>query len=353
MSVWINPLDKQSKATIAVIVVALTALVGSLDYVTGPHISVSAFYLLPLSLAAWYLGIGFALCIAAASVAAWVAGNVANGDVDFVNVGLVSWNAGVQLISYVVVVFVLAKLRALNRDLETRVEHRAAALTREITERERLQQELLRVSEEEQRRIGQDLHDGLCQHLAGTAFTVQVLRQELERKGLPEAETARKIVTLIEDGISLSRRLAQGLDPVEMDSTGLMLALEELALTTQKLFNVACVFVCPSPVLVHDAVTANHMFRIAQESVRNAVNHGKPAQIAIQLNTLDNGTELRIEDDGAGLRDGISEREGMGLRLMAHRARAIGATFTVAPRESGGTAVTCLLPSISNVENAA
>jgi signal transduction histidine kinase len=246
---------------------------------------------------------------------------------------------------------VLAKLRSLNRDLETRVEQRAAALTREITERERLQQELLRVSEEEQRRIGQDLHDGLCQHLAGTAFTAQVLRQDLEQKNLLEAETAGKIVALVEEGISLSRRLAQGLDPVEMDSTGLMLALEELALTTRKLFNVVCSFVCPSPVLVHDAVAANHLFRIAQEAVRNAVSHGKPTKIIIQLHTLDDGTELRIEDDGVGVQDKISDREGMGLRLMAHRARAIGAIFSVMPRDNGGTIVTCLLPASANVES--
>jgi signal transduction histidine kinase len=336
--------SRQSKSTIAAIAVALTAFTGVLDYLTGPHISVSAFYLLPLSLAAWYLGAPFAFFIAVASVAAWVMGNILNHDSDFTNIGLVSWNAVVQFVSYLVVVVVLTRLRALNRDLETRIIQRTAALTTEIAERDRLQQELLNVSDSEQRRIGQELHDGLCQHLAGTALTCQVLREELEQNGLPEAAKARKIVELIEEGISLSRRTAQGLDPVEMDSTGLMLALEELAATTQKLFNVTCVFACPSPVLIHDTSAANHMFRIAQEAVRNAVNHGRPDRIVIRLSTLDDGLELRIEDNGSGLPATRPTREGMGLRLMENRARAIGAEFAIQPRENSGTIVTCMLP---------
>src|SRR6202043_497243 len=110
----------------------------------------------------------------------------------------------------------------------------------------------------------------------------------------------------------------------------LMLALDEFAATTSKLFNVDCRFECDSPVLIHDTFAAQQMYRIGQEAVRNAVKHGRVHDILIQLNTLDDGLELRIEDDGVGLPDSFAASQGMGLRIMPHRARVIGATFDVA-----------------------
>jgi signal transduction histidine kinase len=278
------------------------------------------------------------------SLAVWITGNIANGDADFTSPGLVGWNGGVQLISFVVVVFTLARLRTLQSGLEVRVRERAAALTREIAERERLQRDLLEISETEQRRIGQDLHDGLCQHLVGTALTCQALHEELAEKGLGEADRAQKIVKLIEEGVTLSRRSAKGLHPVEMDAEGLMLALDEFATTASKLFNVSCLFECESPVLIHDDATAGQFFRIAQEAVRNAINHGRAQTIMIQLNTLENGLELRIVDDGIGLASAAPSHEGLGLRIMHDRACVIGAVLDVRPGDEGGTVVACTLP---------
>jgi signal transduction histidine kinase len=203
---------------------------------------------------------------------------------------------------------------------------------------------LLEASEQEQRRIGQDLHDGLGQHLAGTAIAGQVLREKLERQDRQEAVDAKKVVELIEEGVSLTRRSAKGLHPVDLSAEGLMLALEEFSSMTTKLFDVQCRFVCESPVLVHSAGTAEHLYRIAQEATRNAVQHGNARNIVIELNTLEEGHELRIEDDGAGVVSAPPSTAGMGLRIMAHRARLIGATFDVTARPSGGTAVICRLP---------
>ena len=328
----------------AVAAILLALCIGEFDYTTGTLISLSAFYLLPVSLAAWFVGTGFALFTAALCVAVWMAGNMVAGDASFASPFLIAWNGSVQFASFVVVVLVLVKLRNLNRELESRVRDRAAALTREIAERERLQHMLLEASEQEQRRIGQDLHDGLGQHLAGTAIAGQVLREKLERRQLQEASDAKKVVELIEEGVSLTRRSVKGLHPVDLTAEGLMLALEEFAATTTRLFDVNCCFICELPVLIHSAATAEHLFRIAQEGTRNAVQHGGARNIVIELNTLEEGHELRVEDDGSGIPSVPPATGGMGLRIMAHRARMIGASFRIANRAGGGTSVICQLP---------
>ncbi|HEY2445465.1 MAG TPA: sensor histidine kinase [Rhizomicrobium sp.] len=344
MGALMDFLEQQSKLRLVVVAILLALCIGVFDYLTGTHISLSAFYLLPVSLAAWFIGARFGLLIAGLCVAVWMLGGIGAGDEDFADAFLLTWNGTVQLMSFVVVVFVLARLRSLNQVLESRVRERASALTREIAERERLQHLLLDASEQEQRRIGQDLHDGLGQHLAGTAIAGQVLREKLERQRLREAADAKKVVELIEEGVSLTRRSVKGLHPVAMDAEGLMLALEEFAATSGRLFEVNCRFVCESPVLVHSAATAEHLFRIAQEATRNAIQHGCAKEIVIELNTFEEGHELRIEDDGSGIAPSLSSTGGMGLRIMAHRAQLIGASFEVNQRTGGGTIVTCRLP---------
>jgi signal transduction histidine kinase len=344
MSSIFHFLGRQPRVAMAGYCILLTLLVGYIDYETGPGISMSAYYLLPLALAAWYVGWRFSIAIVVLGIAVWIAANISNGDPNFHNVPVLAWNATVQVVSDAIVVFVVTRLRDLNVSLEARVRERATALTKEILERERVQEELLNVSEREQRRIGRDLHDGLCQHLAATALTCQVLREELAEQGFASAARAQKVVELIERSIRLSRQSARGLDPVAMDAEGLMSALEEMAAATSDLFRIPCTFECESPVLVHDSAVTEHLFRIAQEAVRNAVTHSRAGRIFVMLETTENGLELRIEDDGAGFEPEKSTAKGMGLRIMPLRARLIGATFHATSSPGAGTVIACLLP---------
>ena len=355
VSKWLADAHQTLRRSMPAAVVAafvLTAVVGFFDLVTGAEVSVSAFYLIPITFASWFVGLRFGLLIAACCVATWVTVNLVNSDDEFATPLLGFWNAAVQFASDMVVVAFTTQIRSLQRGLEQRVQERATALTKEVIERERLQRELLKVSEREHRRIGQDLHDGLCQHLAGTAIAGQVLREKLARNHLAEAADAQRVVELIQEGVLLSRRSAKGLYPVEFDAAGLMSALEEFATTTSKLFRINCRFECESPVLVHDGAAAEHMYRIVQEAVRNAISHGRARNIVIRLETLDEGQELRIEDDGEGISSTASS-EGMGLRIMAHRAREIGGTFRIERRRGAGTLVCCALPSMPELEEAA
>jgi signal transduction histidine kinase len=314
--------------------------VGLVDYATEWQYSFSVFYLLALSTAAWFVGRTYAYFIAIFSVVVSLVGDFASGP-RYSSPVVPFWNAFFLLVVYAVVVELLSRLRRLTRGLEAEVRQRTAALTSEMAERERLERELLEVSEREQRRIGHDLHDSLGQHLTGAALAGQVLAEKLEGRSLPEAADAAKVVELVEGGIALSRKLAKGLDPIEMGSAGLMQALDELAETSSGLFKVRCRFECDSPVLVKNSSVAVHLYRIAQEAVTNAIKHGKARLIVIRLETTEDGMELSIRDDGLGLPDPSGRGSGMGLRIMAHRAGMIGADFTARRGETAGTVVEC------------
>ena len=339
---FVKQLEHRSRAASITAAVLIVAVIGTADYLTGFETSFSAFYLLAIGLAAWFVGRGFAIFVSILSVAVSLAGDMARG-AHFSNPFVPAWNAVILLAFYLVVVWLLAILRSLYRNLEGQVRQRTGALTEEIAERERLERELLEISEREQRRIGQDLHDSLCQHLTGATLAGQVLEEKLAALNLPLAADAGNMVELVEQGIDLSRKLAKGLYPVEMAADGLMLALEEYAATASELFKVACRFECDSPVLMHDPATAGHLYRIAQEAVGNAIKHGKARNILIRLEVGEEGTVLSIKDDGVGLPEPLPMKRGIGLRIMAHRSTMIGGKFNVRRDEAGGTLVTCEL----------
>jgi len=349
---WFKNFGQKPRAFFIVVAVLIVIVVGMVDYATGWELSFSVFYLLALGLAAWCVGRGFAVFISVLSVAVSLAGDLATGQ-RYSSRLVPWWNASIVLAFYLVVVWLVARLRTLYGELETRVKLRTTALTDEMAERERLERELLEISEREQRRIGHDLHDSLGQHLTGAALAGQVLEEKLATRGLREAADANKVVELVEQGIALSRKLAKGLHPIEMEAEGLMEALEELAATTGELFKVSCRFECDSPVLIADAATAGHIYRIAQEAVRNAIKHGKARNVIMQLEALDDGMALRVRDDGIGLPNPLPRTTGLGLRIMAHRASMIGAAFEARGDKAGGTTVSCMLRHGANAEKIA
>jgi PAS domain S-box-containing protein len=215
---------------------------------------------------------------------------------------------------------------------------------RDITERKRLEKEILEISEREQRRIGQDLHDGLCQHLAGIEMLAQVLAQKLAPKSKDASARATEISTAVREAISQTRLLARGLSPVTLESEGLMSALTELAVNTEKMFRVKCALVCPDVVKFDDHAAATHLFRIAQEAVSNALKHGKAKNISISLTESANHLHLRVDDDGAGFPEKFSASTGMGLRIMQTRIGMVGGSLTIERQPAGGTSVIFAAP---------
>ncbi len=214
----------------------------------------------------------------------------------------------------------------------------------DITERKHLEQTILEVSGREQRRIGQDLHDGLGQHLTGIAFMSKVQEQKLMEKSMPEADDAAKIVKLVNEAIHKTRELARGLLPVVSDAQGLMSALQQWASEVEDLFGISCRFQCFAPVLIHDDTMATHLYYIAREAVNNGIKHGHASQIVIQLAAEEGQGVLTITDNGSGISDLSANNGGMGRHLMSYRARVIGGSLEIQRVPSGGTAVICLFP---------
>jgi two-component system CheB/CheR fusion protein len=214
----------------------------------------------------------------------------------------------------------------------------------DITERKRLEEAVLEVSAKEQRRIGQDLHDGLGQHLTGIAFMSKVQEQKLAEKGLAEAAEAARIVRLVNEAINTTRELAHGLLPVISDAQGLMSALRRLAAEVEDRFNISCRLRADEPVLIHDANMSTHLYRIAQEAVNNAIKHGQAKNIVISLFARNGQGNLRIENDGASLPEPSVNDSGMGMQIMNYRVRMIGGSLKVDSGETRGVTITCLFP---------
>jgi PAS domain S-box-containing protein len=215
---------------------------------------------------------------------------------------------------------------------------------RDITERKRMEKTVLEISAREQRRIGQDLHDGLGQHLTGIAFMSKVQEQKLAEQGLPEAGDAARIVALVNEAIHKTRELSHGLLPVNSDSHGLMSALRRWAAEVEEMFHVSCRFVVDYPVVIHDADLSTHLYRIAQEAVNNAIRHGHAKNIVITLVADNEYGVLRIENDGSDLPRLSKNNSGMGMQIMNYRARMLGGSLKVESGPARGVTVTCWFP---------
>jgi PAS domain S-box-containing protein len=215
-------------------------------------------------------------------------------------------------------------------------------IARDITERKRLERELLEISNREQRRIGHDLHDGVCQQLAGIVYLTDTLADRLQEKGATEAPDAERISRLINTAISQTRGVARGLFPVRLEENGLVSALEELAADASELFHITCQFTCNQMPEEMDNDIALHLYYIAREAVTNAAKHGKGRNVRISLESSGERYALTVQDDGIGFKSSDPRQSGMGLRIMRYRAAVIGAPLEVRSQPGSGTQVTCL-----------
>jgi two-component system, LuxR family, sensor kinase FixL len=263
----------------------------------------------------------------------------------------------------------VSEVRVGGRRLFTGIVH-------DLTERRRLEQQIMEAAANEQRRIGQDLHDGLCQDLIGIAFGLDALARNLPPGA--DAAPAEKLAASVRQAAGQARRLAHGLNPVDLKAGGLSAALENLAAKVADSFGVRCGFVWDRLAHVKDDVTATHLYRIAQEAIGNAIRHGHATRVKISLSQRGGGggggggggrggsLVLSIIDNGRGIQRAVADSvkqglatgrtshsppAGIGLQTMQYRARVMGGTFSVTPRKGGGTCVTCAIGRMPSLPN--
>jgi|GEM_PF-1083220 len=218
---------------------------------------------------------------------------------------------------------------------------------RDITERRRLEREVLEIADFEKHRIGQDLHDDLCQHLVGISMIGNLLYAELARLGIKQAGEAKKVTEMIRNAVDHARILAKGLSPLNIAEGGLMGGLEMLAAQTEQLFRIPCVFECEKAVHIQSPEVATHLYRIAQEALHNAVKHSEGTEVVLRLATVGEDVLITVRDNGVGIPETKRPqgRGGLGMHTMHYRARIIGAALEISRNAGGGTTVACRLPN--------
>jgi len=212
---------------------------------------------------------------------------------------------------------------------------------RDITEHKQMEKALHEIATLEQRRIGQDLHDSAGQQLTGLALIAETLMESLRKQNSSEAPLATKLVEGVKRVLTQVRTLARGLVPVEIDTMGLMGALDELASRISELHSIACTFEHDRDASIDDCQTATQLYLIAQEAVINAVKHAHAQHIAIDLRRREGNAILSVRDDGAGISEKKDRGGGMGLPIMRYRANLINANVKIEPADKGGTLITC------------
>jgi len=213
-----------------------------------------------------------------------------------------------------------------------------------LEERQRLESELLEIAENERKRIGFDLHDDLGQRLTGLMLMLKGLERRLSTDGHACATDARKVLSLVEQVIEHTHDLAHHVSSLDMHGDDLSSVLKSLAGNVKKMFDLSCKFNVKGTIPALPEHTTMQLYKIAQESVSNAIKHGKATCVAIGLARNGERLVMTVKNDGLPFTTGAQAKNRMGLRIMNFRANTIGASLEIEPDNNSGTIVTCELP---------
>ncbi len=327
---------RQSSNAFLVQALLLVLFCGTIDWFSGFEISMSLFYGIPIMFAIWFGDRKNGLLVAILCGITWWWADILAGHL-YSHYWVAIWEPASRFGYFAFVAIGGAALKEKHDAVRTRI----ALLERT----QRLEHEIIEISEREQRRIGRDLHDGLCQYLAATGCAAAALQTDLLRRNLPkEAAVAGELAELLEGGVVQTRDLARGLVPVPMDEAGLPFALEGLAASVARLQNIDCTFRVEGEVKIGDTSAATHLYRIAQEAINNATRHGRADQIRIALLAEGPLATLSVTDNGQGLSRTASASPGLGLSIMSYRARLVGGELAMSEPNDGGTLIACTFP---------
>ena len=242
-----------------------------------------------------------------------------------------------------------AALQKSKERLEKLVQQRTTALRvantelkNEIDCRKGLEEEILAISDREQQRLGQELHDGLCQHLTAVAFMARSVALRLKNHRVIEVNDIEKIAQLVNDAATDTRNLSRALHRRDVDAVGLVNALEDLV--DREIWKTPCRLKIKPAFRIDDDAAASHLYRIAREAVINANKHAQAREIVVKLERARKEIVLRVTDDGVGIPSEPKLKQGLGSHIMRYRAGVIGGRLEVESPKRGGTRVSCYLP---------
>jgi signal transduction histidine kinase len=333
MATLFRRFGKQPKVLLFMESFAIAVLIGVLDHLGGWRISLFVFYAIPIGMASWHVGRlgGGGIALVCGAIWYWANGEVHPYGTQFA----FAWTAFNRTGYFVFVAIGVGAMRRRREESLARAE--ILGRTRELEE------EMVRVCVSEQMRIGQYLHDGLCQNLVAIDCAAACLRADLEAKSIPETAAAERIQGLLKTTIMEARELARGIFPVLMNAEGFAMALEDLVNGVGISPNVNVTFDDHGDVDVTNSQTAMHLYRIAQQAVSNALTHAEAKNITVSLQKEGGRGVMRIMDDGCGMVKGDGGR-GIGMKTMAYRVHLIGGEIVVESVPNVGTKIHCHFP---------
>jgi two-component system sensor kinase FixL len=210
-----------------------------------------------------------------------------------------------------------------------------------ITERKRLESEIVNISEMERQQVGRDLHDGLGPHLLGIKFMMNTLKQLVEKNKVPRIEDVNVAYESLCEAIDHTRRLIKGMRPV-IQADDLFYSIKDMVINVEKLFNIKCKLE-NSDFIVVENIVATHLYYIAQEAINNAVKHGDAKKISVSFLYENNVMTLEVLDDGVGVPKLPDTNRGIGINIMRYRANILKSTLEISRRSEGGTRVIMMM----------
>jgi signal transduction histidine kinase len=327
-------LHQQSKWLVLVESLILIGLIGWFDYATGWEWSFFAPFAVPIALVTWKAGLRVGLGCAVICALVFMVAHLGNHPYQTVaGFALAVFGRWFYFTILVVAVDSLKTQRKLDQ-----------ARILSLERARELESQVLDSTDREQQRIGRELHDNLGTHLAAVGYATTFLANELREHERPEAAKAEQIRELVGDAVSLTREMARGIFPVQMDFAGLSPALEDLARNTSSRTGLEVAFYetgSPQAVRTENGM---HLYRIVQEALNNALKHGKPRKITIILNNDEDSLRLAVADDGKGIEISSIGKHSMGLDSMRYRAGILGGELKIESHPGEGTIVTCEIP---------